>query len=523
MTWRAEDPQGNEVGKVRFDVVRYMKGTVFDLGCGPHKIYPTAIGFDNKIDAKLFGIKITPDINVPTCERLPMFADGAADTVFSSHLLEHIEDHEAALLEWWRLVKVGGYLILYLPHRDHYPRIGQPGANPDHKHDFAPEHIVEAMTGVAAVCGQGWELLENETRAEKMEYSFLQVYRKRDVPVNATRIKLTPTKRMAIVRLGAYGDALWITPALEHYKREGWHITVYAHPQTEEMLRNNPNVDDMIVQPHGLFDWGDGTLWQWQHAYWLHEEPKYDRFLNAVGAVEFRLLCHPSDRDFYLPFEQRHRLMNHNYVEAVCQSLGVPHDPATTRQKFYPTQEEMAKAVEERARIDGPLVVINPAGSSMAKWYPFAQELADQLSAEGIHSRIVGDTRFAKFRPSGKFGQVIGTTRPIREAIALALTADVVVGVESAIVNAVAHEPMLKMVLLSHSSHENLTRDWVNTIAVQPDGLECYPCHRIHADMQHCTHDTKANAAACQSAAKPEMIVETINSHLSSLKKRASA
>lgn len=524
MTWRKDGPQGNEAAKVRFDVVPYMRGRILDLGCGPEKVFPIALGVDNKIDAKLFGIRITPDIPVETCERMAMFADASADTVFSSHLLEHIVDHEAALAEWWRLVKTGGHLVLYLPHRDHYPRIGQPGANPDHKHDFAPEDIVEAMGRVAASSGQGWELRENETRTKDDEYSFLQVYQKRadDQCTDATRVRLRPKKTLGVVRLGAYGDALWITPLLEHWRSEGWHITLYTQPQGETMLSADPNIDRIIVQPHGLFEFGDGRLTSmWQTAYWLHEEKKYDRFVNLIGAVERRLLPHSSDGDFYLPVEQRRRVMGRNYLEALHEWAGVPFDPKSVRVKFRPTSDELAWASEERAKIDGPLVLINPGGTSVPKWWPYAQELADRLAAERVHSLIVGDLRFAKFRAAGKYGRVIGTDWPIRKLLTLGAFADAVVGTESALVNAVAFEAPLKIVLLSHSTHENLTRDWLNTIAVMPEGLACYPCHRIHADMTHCTLNPEAQAAACQAAASAELVLSHLLPYLAAPERRA--
>jgi ADP-heptose:LPS heptosyltransferase/predicted SAM-dependent methyltransferase len=522
VTWRAEDPQGAESAKVRFDLMPYMNGRVLDLGCGQFKVYPTAIGVDNKIDAKLFGIQIKPDVPVTTCERMPLFTDASADTVFSSHLLEHIVDYKGALTEWWRLVKIGGYLVLYLPHRDLYPRIGQPGANPDHKHDFHPDDITQAMRGIAEVSGHGWEQLENETRSKDMEYSFLQVYRKRaDKSVRLYQLQERPAKTLGLVRLGAFGDALWITSLLPHWKAEGYHITVYTQPQGEEMLRGNPHIDRIICQPQGVFDFGDGKISMWQTAYWMHEAHKYDRFINLIGAVERRLLPQIMEADFYLPLEQRQRVMNHNYIEALYEWAGVKFDALTARQKFYPNADEMAWAASERAKLDGPVVLINPSGSSVPKWWPYAQELADMLAAERIYSFIVGDMRFTKFRPAGKYGRVIGMDWPIRKLMAFAAMADAVVGTESALVNAVAYEPLLKIVLMSHSTHENLTRDWLNTIAIEPEGLHCYPCHRIHADMTHCTHDREANAAACQSAAKSELVLEHIRRHLESTAREA--
>lgn len=515
MTWNKDAPQGDESGKVRFDLVPYMAGMVLDLGCGPSKVYPHAIGIDNKIDAKLFGIKVDPDIAVDSCERMPFFADGAADTVYSSHLLEHIVDHESALVEWWRLVKVGGYLVLYLPHRDHYPRMGQEGANPDHRHDFCNADITNAMDYVAWKSGFGWQQCEDEVRSGGYEYSFLQVYRKLATKQTVYYVApVKPEKSLGVVRLGAFGDALWVTDLLAQWKAEGWHITVYTQSQGEQILRNDPNVDRIIYQPAHLFDFGDGKVGMWQTAYWLHEEPKYDKFVNLIGSTERRLLPQSFDSDFYLPLEQRQRTMNRNYVEALHEWAGLPFDRNRVQQKFYPSADELAWAAQERAKIDGPLVLINPSGSSVPKWWPYAQQLADMLAGERVYSMIVGDLRTMKFMPAGKYGSVVGMDLPIRKLMTLAALADVVVGTESALVNAVAYEAPLKIVLLSHSTHENLTRDWTNTIAAEPEGLACYPCHRIHADMVHCTHDREANAAACQSAAKAEMVMFHIKSWL---------
>jgi ADP-heptose:LPS heptosyltransferase/predicted SAM-dependent methyltransferase len=514
MVWRATDPQGNESAKVRFDLVPYMSGRVLDLGCGPQKVFPTAIGIDNRIDAQLFGIQIKPDIPVDTCVSMPFLADESADTVFSSHLLEHIVDTGAALREWWRLVKVGGYLVLYLPHKQFYPNIGQPGANPDHKHDFEPADIYEAMREVAQAQGNGFELVVDEERNGGTEYSFLQVYRKRLALGSLILDTPKPEKSLAIVRLGANGDALWTSSLLPHWKREGWHITVYTQAAGELMLRNDPNIDRIICQPQGLFDFGDGTLSMLQTAYWLHEQKKYDRFINLIGAVERRLLPQPFDPDFYLPQEQRQRVMNRNYVEALHEWAGVPFDRQSVRQRFYPSSDDLAWAMEERAKVPGPLVLINPAGSSAPKFWPYAQELSTQLAVEGIHSLIVGDLRGVPFKEVGRYSRVIGQQWPLRRLLALAALADVVVGTESVLVNAVAYEAPLKVVLLSHSTHENLTRDWHNTIAVEPEGLHCYPCHRIHADFTHCSLDRSENAAACQSAAKPELVLEHIKRHL---------
>jgi ADP-heptose:LPS heptosyltransferase/predicted SAM-dependent methyltransferase len=523
MVWKVDAPQGREAAKVRFDVVPYLGKVVLDLGCGPDKISGHAIGVDNGADTRLFGIQFKPDVRVDSCERLPMFADSTADTVFSSHLLEHIVDTRAALAEWWRLVKVGGYLVLYLPHRKLYPNIGHPGANPDHKHDFLPDDIVGHMGQVAEASGCGWELVVNEDRNADYEYSFLQVYRKREHPGCDVTPQHPPPpkgKSLGLVRLGAYGDALWISTLLPHFKSQGWHITVYTQHQGETMLRHDPNVDRLVVQPTDVFNFGDGSTSMMQTAYWLHLERKHDHFINLIGAVERRLLPAPYDPDFYLPDHQRRRTMGRNYIESLHEWAGVPFDPATVRQLFHPTAEEMAWAAAERAKLAGPVVLINPGGSSAPKWWPYAQECADALSAEGINALIVGDLRQAPFKARGKV-QIIGTQWPIRKLLAFAQLADVVIGTESVLVNAVAHTDVYKIVLLSHSTHENLTRDWFSTLAIEPQGLKCYPCHRIHGDWSSCTFDREEKAAACQSAAKADLVLEHVRAYLAEQQQKA--
>ncbi len=67
--------------------------------------------------------------------------DSEFDFVYSSHLLEHLPELELALENWWRIIKPGGYLILYLPHRDLYEkRKTLPSRfNDDHAHFFLPD------------------------------------------------------------------------------------------------------------------------------------------------------------------------------------------------------------------------------------------------------------------------------------------------------------------------------------------------------------------------------------------------
>lgn len=91
---------------------KFVKAKVIDIGCGQdleQLIVPNARPFDYSLgcgDATFMdGIK-----------------DEAFDTVYASHILEHLEDQETALKNWFRILNVGGHLIICVPDRDLYEK-----------------------------------------------------------------------------------------------------------------------------------------------------------------------------------------------------------------------------------------------------------------------------------------------------------------------------------------------------------------------------------------------------------------
>ena len=96
MVWKIDGAQGNESRKIVWEVAPFLKGQGLDLGAGSFRVLPQAITVDNGHHAQAFGHQFKPDIHVETCEKMPIFASQSMDFVFSSHLLEHIQDYKAA-------------------------------------------------------------------------------------------------------------------------------------------------------------------------------------------------------------------------------------------------------------------------------------------------------------------------------------------------------------------------------------------------------------------------------------------
>lgn len=488
--WRAEDPCGNESGKVLWELVRYTRGRGLDLGCGPSKAFPHFIGVDSFKDTELFGIQMKPDV-VCDVTKLDLFTSASMDFVYSSHTLEHIVDHQSALKEWWRLVKPGGYLCLYLPHRDFYPNIGTDGANPDHVHDFDPQDIVDAMRDIGS-----WDLLRNEPRSDNREYSFLQVYKKRtDGKTLYSHKKQKPEKRAAVVRYGAYGDAIQASSVLPGLKEQGYHVTFYTNPRSREVLENNPFIDEFYVQDTDQVP--NAAL----QDFWTWESQKYDRWVNLSESVEGALLALPGRSNHVWPHEMRHKYMNVNYLEFTHDRAGVPFK---NDQRFYPTDDEKAWARKERQRIGGDfLIMYSLAGSSVHKVWPWMDHLFARILLAMKEARIVtvGDGGSQLLEQGWeKEPRVIrkAGVYTIRQSMSLLDQCDMVIGPETGMLNAAGLLSMPKIVFLSHSSEENLTKHWTNAFALSPADTACHPCHRMHYGFEHCNKDESLGVAKCQ-------------------------
>ena len=72
------------------------------------------------------------------------FGDNSQDAVFSSHCLEHIVDFKNALREWHRVLRVGGFMVISVPHQFLYEKRTAPPSrwNADHKRFYTPASLM---------------------------------------------------------------------------------------------------------------------------------------------------------------------------------------------------------------------------------------------------------------------------------------------------------------------------------------------------------------------------------------------
>ena len=102
---------------------KYCQGQGLDIGQGGDPVVAGVRGWD---------------IVDGDAQYLQGVGDRSFDFVYASHILEHMRDPGKALLNWWRVLKPGGFLIVAVPDRDLYEgKQRLPSVrNPDHKSFF---------------------------------------------------------------------------------------------------------------------------------------------------------------------------------------------------------------------------------------------------------------------------------------------------------------------------------------------------------------------------------------------------
>lgn len=496
--WSLANSHNDESSKIRWELVPYFYGRVLDIGCGPYKAFPHFIGVDS---GQMWGGRGI-DVRVEDGAKLELFASQSCDTVYSSHLLEHIEDYRAALREWWRVIKPHGHLCLYLPHKGFYPNIGQEGANPDHKHDFIPADIIAVMQEIGSC-----DLLVNEERNQADEYSFFQVYRKLPGRGVSESWKLPkPEKTAAIVRYGAIGDALQTSSLFPALKEQGYHVTLYCQAGPGyEVLKHDPNVDQFIIQGK------DQIPPQFLQEFWDHTKKKYDRWINLCESIEGTLLAIPGRPNHEWPNEARAKFMDRNYLEWTHELAQVP---PPYRVKFFSTTEEKQWARRTIERW-GRAIMWSLSGSSGHKVWPHLDEVLERILVlyPDVHVVLVGD-EFCRVLESGWDKHDNGVWRDahprihcksgkwtIRESMAFAEVATLIVGTETGVLNGASAMDTPKIITLSHSSKEMLTKHWKNALVLeQPQGVGCNksPCRQLHYTWDYCPKHEESGTALCQ-------------------------
>lgn len=324
-----------------------------------------------------------------------------------------------------------------------------------------------------------------------------------------------PAKTCGIVRYGAIGDMLQCSSLFPWLKEQGYWIDLYCQAgQGLEAIKHDPHVDRFIIQGK------DEVPPQFLDEFWNYTRKKYDKWINLCESVEATLLASPGRANWEWPNALRAKYLNRNYLEWTHELAEVP---PPYRPKFYSTVEEKAWAKDKARSYGRKNILWSLAGSSGHKVWPHLDTIiaSVMLTYPDVHVVLVGD-EFCQIlevgwekerrvhKQSGKWS--------IRQSMAFAEVADLIIGTETGLLNAAGHMDVPKIVCLSHSSPEMLTKHWTNAIALQqPQGVGCpkSPCRQLHGANNHspwedCPKHEETGTALCQFHIHPDMMYDAI-------------
>ena len=400
-------------------------------------------------------------------DELETLADDSMEHVFVGSRLESVYNPPKLLREAARKLKVGGHLIVNVPNNHEEPGYCL----------FNKEGIAGLIEGTGKYKTKYFDIHPKE--------GILFIGKKLSKhPGRLVERTPDPHKRACVARYGAMGDMIMVTPLLKQLKEDGYHVTVNATPYSIRMLDNNPYIDNLIVQEREAIP--NPAL----GPYWDMWRKEYDRYINLSESIEGGLLKVENRPDFFTHKSWRHKTCNVNYYDRTLELGGYPEIKGRNGELFFSSSEER-KAKEFFDKLKDKFVVLWALhGSSHHKIYPMMEPTMREWLETHRDSVLitVGD----------KMAQLLEFEHPqaipksdiwsIRESLIATKYVDAVIGPESMITNASGCYDTPKIVFLSHSSAENLTKYWKNCYSLEPDTTiaPCYPCHMLHYSPESC-------------------------------------
>jgi hypothetical protein len=404
-----------------------------------------------------------------------MYASKSFDAVMIGESLDEGEHYnQKDIEEYWRIIKQEGHLIVT--------------TNLD-EHQLRKElHYLSKL-----------ELVEHQP--DLMTF----VFRKTKNPTPAKTTK----KTVCICRLGARGDNMIASSIVKGFKDLDYHVTFMGSPPGIDVLENDPNIDSFyILDVNQVPNVSLSNFWEWQ-------EKQYDKFVNLSETIEMQFLAGKQRTLWRSPPKLRENFMNYNYEQFTHEMAGLEYKPQI---KFYSTVEERMFANKEVTGKD-KIIVMCIGGSSLHKQIPFQDLLIANILVkyQDAHIYLVGGPEdkesVEKWAKTSRMHVHCGDWS-FRQTLAFCMHADLMIGPETGVMVGMSQESIQKMIYLSHSTIENLTRDWKNTTNLYAKNCDCPgrqnqadSCHLLLMNvdgMEMCNEDKETGLARCMFNIKAE-------------------
>lgn len=300
-------------------------------------------------------------------------------------------------------------------------------------------------------------------------------------------------KKALIVRYGAYGDVLVITPVIKKLKELGYYVIVDTTERGREILANNPYIDKITDRPSDSVPMNELDK-EWERQL---EEYKPDYYKNFTESLEVSIALHPKSPVYIYPKKDRMARSNVNYYDFTAKWAGLEGLDKHGEMFFTEEEETKAKGYLRKGCFN---ILWCLSGSGKNKAYPWSEYVMGEIlkNYKDIHIITVGDLRCQLLESlEDKDITNLSGEIPLRISACLTKFVNLVVSPDTGVLHAAGCYPTPKIGLLGHSTKENITKYFENDYSIEAK-CECAPCFRLIYDHTiQCPIDPNTHACWC--------------------------
>ncbi|MHC4616404.1 MAG: glycosyltransferase family 9 protein [Planctomycetota bacterium] len=308
-----------------------------------------------------------------------------------------------------------------------------------------------------------------------------------------------------VIRYGALGDMLIASPVIRLLADKGYKVDVETKKAGRTILKNNPYVNKIILHKEELN--GDEL-----EAHWKKVSKGYDKVINLTESIENNLVLAPWSDAYGLTQVERRAQCDKNYYEHTLKLAGFKKQYGLTGEVYLTHYErEAARKVRRRYR-KRFLIVWGMSGSSQHKAWPYAEHAMRAFvdAYEDVAVVTVGD--FLSKLIEVDHPRIVSKSGvwTIRNSIALSQMADLVVGMDTGFSHGAGIWQTPQILLLSAQTEENISKHWRNCTTLTAEGVDCYPCFKLHYELSTCELDKELNLPKCMVELRPAKVLNAM-------------
>lgn len=318
-------------------------------------------------------------------------------------------------------------------------------------------------------------------------------------------------KRALVIRLGAYGDMIMISPAIQKLKDDGYYIILNTNKRGEEVYRHDPRIDEFIMHDEDMAI--DKVEAHWKQ---LEKDIPHERFINFTGSIENNVALHPTQPAYIYPKGERRELCDKNYYDTTLRWAGYEYEIGRNPSLHFTEAEE--KEAKKYIKADRCNILWALSGSGRNKVYPWTEFVMGSVIKEypNVNFITVGDYKckmlenITKDLPEENFTELAGEVN-MRTSMLLTKYVNLVIAPDTGLLHASGCFDTPKIGLLGHTTKENITRYFKNDHSIEAS-CGCSPCfYLIYDHAIQCPIERVTSAAWCMAEGiKPEVLLNRI-------------